>query len=60
MKVIHYTNPDKVIEITFSHIDEFGGFWFTSDQGLMFAHNPEYPNTTDPIIALQYDYTIVE
>jgi hypothetical protein len=60
MKVTHNTNPDKVIEITFSHIDEFGGFWFTSDQGLIFAHNPEYLDTTDPLIALQYDYIIVE
>lgn len=59
MTVTHCTNPDKVLEITFSHVDEFGGFWFTSDQGLHFAHNPEHPDTTDPVVALSYDYTIL-
>jgi hypothetical protein len=60
MTVTHFTNPDKVLEITFSHIDEFGGFWFTSNQGFLFAHNPEHPDTTDPLIALQYDYVILQ
>ena len=55
------TTPQGIeVTLTFSHNDEFGGMWFTDGDELYFAHNPEHPDSTDPIVCLSYDYIIMD
>ena len=54
-EVTHHTG--RRLTLTFTHRDEWGGFWFTDGENTWFAHNPEHPETEDPYVALSYDYT---
>jgi hypothetical protein len=47
------------VELTFVRPDKYGGIWFTDGTWEYFAHNPMHPDSTDPVVCLSYDYTII-
>lgn len=61
MKVQVKNIEGDILNLTYERMDEWYGHWFVDENGFQwFAHNPNFPNSEDPIVALQYDYTIIQ